>query len=33
MRRLIIASIMMASSLAAQAGESGSFEIQQPKGT
>jgi outer membrane protein OmpA-like peptidoglycan-associated protein len=33
MRRLIIASIMIVPALAAYAGESGSFEIQQPKGT
>jgi outer membrane protein OmpA-like peptidoglycan-associated protein len=33
MRRLVIASILIASSLAAQADDSGSFEIQQPKGT
>jgi hypothetical protein len=33
MRRLLIASILIATSLAARAGESGQFEIQQPKGT
>jgi len=33
MRRLVVATILVASCTAVQAGESGSFEIQQPKGT
>lgn len=33
MQRLVVATILVASCTAVQAGESGSFEIQQPKGT